>query len=122
METTTGTLSDCQPPTHAGQIGLLLLEPAESLTPDQRESLRYYRAADDVLLGLKTNTAPHRWAAMAMRIGWIARQLGRLPVLTDPGVTEVELEWIEVQRHAELNSFQQARLRDIVGWHDEAPR
>lgn len=107
------------PPTTA--FGLLLLEPEDALTADQRESLEYLLAADDIILGLKPTNAARRWYDMSMQIAVIARSLGRLPRISDPDVSDAHVAWIAQQRHATLNSFQHVRMTEIVGWqHDVA--
>lgn len=100
------------------QFGLLLLEPDESLTDDQCESLAYYKASGEVICGSKLTNSARRWYDKSMQVARIARTLGRLPELSDPGVTAVLARWIDQQRAAELNSFQRARLAEIVGWED----
>lgn len=96
----------------------LLLRDEESLNDDERASLRSFRAADDVLLGLRANTPERRWADMAWEIAGHARRLGRLPVDGDPGVAPEQIAWLSSQHRRKLNSFQRVCLRSLPGWVD----
>ncbi|ANG84645.1 hypothetical protein [Microbacterium aurantiacum] len=98
----------------------LLLREEESLTDDERASLRSFRAADDVFLGLRANTPARKWADTAWEIAGHARRLGRLPIEGDPGVAPEQIAWLASQQRRSLNSFQRAYLRSLRGWVDPA--
>lgn len=106
-----------QPMRPTDVFGLLHLKPRDELTDDERASLTYYQAYDDVILGYAPNNAPRRWVDMSMRVARLAAALNRLPT---EGAISAELAWIAEQQNAtDLNSFQRARLQEIVGWPRE---
>jgi hypothetical protein len=94
----------------------LLIRDPESLSEDERASLNYFNAADDVTRGLTPNTKARRWAEMARQIGALALELGRMPLADDPNITLEQVDWIERQRRNDLNSYQRANLEAILGW------
>lgn len=94
----------------------LTLRDDESLTDDERASLNSFLAADAELLGAAPNSAARRWARMARVVGRQARELGRLPVASDPWSTPEHLEWIASQKRDQLNSYQRACLMAMPGW------
>lgn len=103
-------------PQFRDQFTDLLLRDEDTLTDDERASVKYLLADFDVRTGLKPNTKARRWAVMAWKIGRYARKIGRLPTADDPDVTEDQLAWIEAQRGATLNSYQRACLNAMPGW------
>lgn len=94
---------------------MLLRRPDDELTTDERASVETYLAFIDEMDGIGRFTALGRWCAAAWRIERPARALGRIAGLSE-GATQKDLDWIEEQRRAEMNSFQRARLEAIPGW------
>ncbi|MFG6402530.1 hypothetical protein [Microbacterium sp. P04] len=98
------------------RFGPLLLLDEEQLTTDQRASLDYFDAFVDDMDGMRIASAAHRWSRAAREIARFSREQSRLPQAGDPGVKARHVKWMAVQRTADLNSFQQARLNLIPGW------
>lgn len=88
---------------------------ASDLSADDRESLEYYYASVNLAEGLPADSRPRRWCLMAQNVERIAHMLGRVPQFGDPGITPQIDAWINAQRGAPLNSYQQARLRSLPG-------
>jgi len=93
----------------------LVLDPDQEMTADERASLEYYWAFTDVTDGLPIRTTAQRWTAMARRLRRLMVELGRPPVLSDPGA-EPLLTWLDEQRSTDLNSYQRTHLRWIGPW------
>jgi len=85
------------------------------LSADDRESLEYYYASVNLAQGLPADSPPRRWCLMAQEVERIAYMLGRVPRSGDPGTTPQIVAWINAQRGAPLNSYQQVRLRSLPG-------
>lgn len=93
----------------------LVLDPDQEMTADERASLEYYRALDDVTDGLPIRTDAQRWTEMARKLRRLQVQLGRQPLMSDPEAPPL-LEWVRVQRSSDLNSYQRTHLAWIGSW------
>lgn len=90
---------------------MLLHRPEDTLTTDEQVSLESFLAFIDEMDGCRVTTFAHRWARRARQVDEASRA-----TVTDPLPSQM-LEWIAVQRTADLNSFQRSRLEAIPGWN-----
>lgn len=94
---------------------LLLVRDEDTLTDDERSSLKYFEAFIDEFDGIGGRSAEVVWCRTARLIHAAAHLAGRIPTAAE-GMSERQLAWIEEQKNADLNSFQHARLAVIPGW------